>query len=572
MNNNYLKLFICLYLSFFLTIIVNGQQCWNKDNLSWRSGGDRKLTLNGVEITIQGIAWFGMETGTFSPGGLQSQSVESILDILVATGFNALRLPFSVDMLINKRYPNHINYSLNPNLQGKTALEVLQYITSESGKRGILIVLEQHRFDPADYISPLWYTTECFKNVDGVCINYTEQMVIDSWINLTNLFKQYWNLWALDIKNEPHDPVTWGTGNPSTDWDKAFVRIVNQIDSSTNFNGVYFIEGVQNNQGICSNMYNNWWGGNMSPVRCFPIYLNQPNRVVYAPHTYCSSVFDQEFFNAPDYPNNMPTVWDAEFGFLADNVPTNQYAVLLGEWGCKVNTTKNSLFMDRFTQYLNDKNMKSHLFFSLNPDSADTDSILYEDWKTVNQKTMNYLRKINSSPSKFTPNGNQICLGQVSTISTIGSSTTTASQSTTTTTTGTGSTTSKPTTTGGSGSSTTTTKPSTTTTTTTTTTGGSSTTGSSNVKAVIKQTIRQTWFDGTNTNTLVDCTLTNPSSSPIPIPRFAIDKTPSSSWELNLVSSNIVSFTSWNNQISPGQTLSFGYIVSSSTVITFTQI
>ncbi|KAN0033703.1 hypothetical protein ACTFIV_000167 [Dictyostelium citrinum] len=565
MNNNF-KLFICLYLSVFLAIIVNGQQCWNKDNLSWRSGGERKLTLNGAEITIQGIAWFGMETGTFSPGGLQVQSVESILDILVATGFNALRLPFSVDMIINNRYPNDINFNLNPNLQGKTALQVLQYITVEAGKRGILIVLEQHRFDPSDYISALWYTTQCITNVDGKCVNYTEQMVIDTWITLTNLFKQYWNLWALDIKNEPHDPVTWGTGNLATDWDKAFVRIVNSIDSATNFNGVYFIEGVQNNQGVCSNMYNNWWGGNMSPVRCFPIYLNQPNRVVYAPHTYCSSVFDQEFFNAQDYPNNMPTVWDAEFGFLADNVPTNQYAILLGEWGCKVNTTKNSLFMDKFTQYLNGKNMKSHLFFSLNPDSADTDSILFADWKTINQNTMKDLRKINSSPSKFTVNGNQICLGQVSTISTISSSTTTGLQSTTTTG-GQSSTTTG--TTGGSGS-TTTSKP--TTGSSSTTGASSSTTGASNGKAVLKQTVRQTWFDGTNTNTLVDCSLSNPSSSPIAIPKYRIDKVPSSSWEMNLISSNVVSFTTWNNQIGAGQTLTFGYIVSSSNLITFTQI
>ncbi|KAK5575551.1 hypothetical protein RB653_006684 [Dictyostelium firmibasis] len=567
MNN--LKLFICLYLATFLSVVVNGQQCWSKDNLSWRSGNNQ-LSLNGVQITIQGIAWFGMETGTFSPGGLQTQSVESILDILVSTGFNALRLPFSVDMIINNRYPNQINYGLNPNLKGKTALQVLQYITVESGKRGILIVLEQHRFDPSDYISALWYTTQCITNIDGQCVNYTEQMVIDSWITLTNLFKQYWNLWALDIKNEPHDPVTWGVGNLATDWDKAFVRIVNQIGAQTNFNGVYFIEGVQNNQGVCSNMYNNWWGGNMSPVQCFPIYLNQADRVVYAPHTYCSSVFDQEFFNAGDYPNNMPTVWDAEFGFLS----TNYYAILLGEWGCKVNTTKNVLFMDKFVQYLNSKNMKSHLFFSLNPDSADTDSILFADWKTINQGTMNYLKKINSSPSKFTVNGNQICLGQVSTISTISSSTTstTGSQPSSTSTTG-GQSSTTTTTTGGSQSSTTTTKPSTTTgASSSTTTGGSSTTGASSGKPTLTQTARQSWFDGTNTNTLVDCTLTNPSSSSMAIPKYRIDQTPSSSWQMNLVSSNVVSFTTWNNQLDAGQSITFGYIVSSSNLITFTQI
>lgn len=30
-----------------------------------------------------------------------------------------------------------------------------------------------------------------------------------------------WNVFALDLKNEPHDPATWGAGNPSYDWNKV---------------------------------------------------------------------------------------------------------------------------------------------------------------------------------------------------------------------------------------------------------------------------------------------------------------------------------------------------------------
>ncbi|EGC38974.1 hypothetical protein DICPUDRAFT_148310 [Dictyostelium purpureum] len=552
-------------ISIAFCLLINtaiSQQCFNKNNLNWRSGNN-KLSLNDQQITIQGIAWFGMETGTFSPGGLKTTSVEALLDLLVQLKFNALRLPFSVDMILNNRYPNEINYSLNPNLRGKTALQVLQYITEKSGERGILVVLEQHRFDPSDYISALWYSTQCITNVDGACVNYTPELVVQSWITLTKLFQQYWNLWALDIKNEPHDPATWGAGNPATDFDKAFTSISNQIGSATNFNGVYFIEGVQNNNAICSNNYNNWWGGNMSPVQCFPVYLNQADRLVYAPHTYCSSVFDQEYFNTADYPENMPTVWDSQFGFLYNNY----YALVLGEWGCKLNNTKNQKWMDRFVTYLNDKNIKSHLFFSLNPDSADTDSPLYADWKSINQNTVNVLNRINSSPTKFTPNGNQICLGAVSTTTapaTTGVASTTGKPSTT------GSATTGSATTGSATTGSATTGSATTGSATTgsvTTTG--STSGSSNI--IINQVVRQTWFDGTSNYMVVDGTIKNGGSTNTNSPKLRSDKIPQQIWGLDSGAGNTWTL-SWNPTLTPGQSIEFGYIVASSSPIQFTII
>ena len=34
-----------------------------------------------------------------------------------------------------------------------------------------------------------------------------------------------WNVFAVDLKNEPHDAATWGDGNPKTDWRLAAQRL-----------------------------------------------------------------------------------------------------------------------------------------------------------------------------------------------------------------------------------------------------------------------------------------------------------------------------------------------------------
>eukprot|EP01132_Coremiostelium_polycephalum_P009107 gene9107-11159_t len=570
--------------------------CFDISTIEWRSGNN-KLTLNEYPLKIQGIAWFGLETDSYSPGGLDITTVEKLLDFLKSTGFNALRIPFSVDMILNHRYPSKIDYTLNPNLKGKTALDVIEYIIQKCAERGILIVLEQHRFDPSSYIPPL-------------C----------------------WNLWALDIKNEPHDPATWGTGNITTDWNKAFERISNDILARTNFNGVFMIEGIQSNP-ICTSPENNWWGGNMEPVKCFPIYLAEPQRIVWAPHTFCSSVFDQAYFNDANYPNNMPSIWENQFGFLS----SHYYGLVMGEWGCKVNSTKNDKWVKAFANYLNSKNVTNHLFFALNPDSADTDSPLNADWKTPKPSTLTYLNQILPNPTKFYQTGQKICIADGSTssssttgilttssgTSTTGSPPTTGSPTSTTTTTSTSTTSStRPSTTGSStttSTSSTTTSPATTTSTSSTTspttssTSSTTTTSTGTSTSTTKPSTTTTSTSGTTTGSSTSTTTSSSTTGSVPAPNIVVYQSLASRWSdsqgkvwslyngevvnKGTVTAKNIKFTSspnkvpdqiwgfdntntatiiwtltWYPTLNPNQSAGFGYIIQSSSPMTFTLI
>ncbi|EFA77783.1 putative cellulase [Heterostelium album PN500] len=607
-----IKYLLSLTISLFI-LVVSGQQCFDQSSVTYTTSGTQ-LQMNGQTIRVQGIAWFGLETLTFSPGGLQTKSVEQLLDVLVAQKFNVLRLPFSVDMILKPRMPNQINYGLNPNLAGLNAFQVFEYITKACATRGILVVAEMHRFDPNDYIPGLWYSTQCIYNIDGQCINYTTDVVTNAWITVVNTLQKYWNFWAVDVKNEPHGTATWGTGNTATDWDAAFKNIANTIQSKTGFKGVYFIEGIENNAGsICSPATGNWWGGNLSPQQCFPVFLATPNKLVFTPHTYCSSVSDQPYFNDPSYPSNMPSVWDASFGFLKSSQP-----VVIGEWGCKNNNTKNSKWISSFVSYLKSTGMTNHIYFSLNPDSADTDSILNPDWTTINQNVAGYLNDIGTNPSIFSLSGNKVCLGPISTTSTVSSTTiggstttttgsgttttsttskptTTTSQSTTTTgggstTTTSTSTTSKPTTTTTTTSQSTTTGGSSTTTTTTSTTGGGSsttttagatTTGGSTTghtsTITIQQILSSSWTDSNNKPwSVYNCFITNTGSSAIQNVKFSSvpNVAPDQSWgaytPANVNGNWIWSAQSWALTLQPNQPTNFGYQVQSATPFTFT--
>jgi endoglucanase len=121
----------------------------------------------------------------------------------------------------------------------------------------------------------------------------------------------------------------------------------------------------------------------------YPIVLNVANRVVYSLHDYPQSVHDQKWFNAPNYPNNLPAVWDQFWGYLYRQ---NIAPVWVGEFGSKLQTTSDKQWYQQITGYLADTSGAraggqgiSWTWWAWDPDSGDTGGILKDDWMTVNQ-------------------------------------------------------------------------------------------------------------------------------------------------------------------------------------------
>ena len=131
--------------------------------------------------------------------------------------------------------------------------------------------------------------------------------------------------------------------------------------------------------------------GNLEPLACTP--LNIPaNRLLLAPHTYGPDVYVQPYFNASNFPSNMPAIWDQHFGQFVQA----GYAVMLGEFGGKFGRgdARDVQWQNALVDYMVGKGMRSGFYWSWNPNSGDTGGILDDDWTTVRTDKVQLLQRL----------------------------------------------------------------------------------------------------------------------------------------------------------------------------------
>jgi endoglucanase len=325
--------------------------------------GSKIVDDTGKTVRITGINWFGFETSNHAPHGLWSRSMGALLDVIKNLGYNTIRLPYANDLFDAGSTPNGIDFGQNPDLQGKNGLQIMDILVDGAKARGLKILLDRHRPD-SNGQSPLWYTA-----------GTSEQRWLDDWKMLAQHYKGNDTIIGADLHNEPHAPATWGTGDASTDWRLAAQKAGNAI-LSVNPDWLIIVEGVDQAEGA-----NYWWGGNLKGAAKAPVQLSATDKLVYSTHDYPSSVYGQPWFSDPNYPNNLPSVWDDRWGYLVKN---NVAPVLIGEFGTKLQTASDKQWLSALASYIQ-QNGHSFTYWCLNPNSGDTGGILQDDWNTINQ-------------------------------------------------------------------------------------------------------------------------------------------------------------------------------------------
>ncbi|MGD0615284.1 MAG: cellulase family glycosylhydrolase, partial [Verrucomicrobiota bacterium] len=277
----------------------------------YHTSGNQILDSNNQPVKFSGVAWFGLETANYSPHGLWTRGYKSMMNQMKSLGFNVIRLPYCNQAFDPGSAPNSIDYSQNPDLQGLTPIQIMDTVVAYAGQIGLRIFLDRHRPDSGSQ-SALWYTSQ-----------YSEQRWISDWTMLAQRYAGNPTVMGADLHNEPHSPATWGDGS-TNDWRLAAERCGNAI-LSVNSNLLIIVEGTDNGP---SGSY--WWGGNLSAAGAAPVRLNVPGQLVYSAHDYPASIFPQTWFSAPNYPTNLPAVWDASWGYLFRE---NIAPIILGEFG-----------------------------------------------------------------------------------------------------------------------------------------------------------------------------------------------------------------------------------------------
>ena len=346
--------------------------------------GRRLVDDNGAEARLTGVNWFGFETNNQAPHGIWARDYRSVMHQIADLGFNTVRIPWSNAIMRDDAAAVSVNtYGIDPydnaeplneGLDGKSPLEILDLIIEAAGEYRLKVMLDNHSREPDGYMNEtLWYISGAF----------SEEQWIADWIDLAERYNGDTTVVAFDLNNEPHDEATWGTGNSATDWNLAAQKCGNAI-LAVNPNVLIVVEGVEDVNGD-----GYWWGGNLRGVRQHPIELIIPEKLVYSAHEYGPEVFQQDWFLAGGFPGNMAGIWDANFGFIMDDETGH---VFIGEFGIRDRGAydgKAGVWFDTFLEYLGDT--YSWTFWSLNPNSGDTQGILQDDWVTPHQWKMDAL-------------------------------------------------------------------------------------------------------------------------------------------------------------------------------------
>jgi endoglucanase len=328
----------------------------------------------GRPVILTGVNWFGFETSTFAPDGLWTRNYESMLDQIVASGFNTIRLPYSNALFRPGNTPN-INYAVNPGLKGLSGLALMDKIIDAATARGLMVILDQHR--PNQY-----------GQSDLPCTStLSEQQWINDWVMLAKHYRNNPLVIGADLHNEPHGQATWGTGNPKTDW-RLMAEKAGDAVLKANPHWLIFVEGIDHYKG---QYY--WWGGDLAAAKRYPVHLSLPDHLVYEAHDYGPSVAYQSWFQAKNFPDNLPAIWDRNWAYLKDQ---GIAPVLLGEFGGQsVGNDTEGTWQRTLLSFLK-RHRISYTYWSWNPDSGDTGGILNYNWQTVNNAKLSLLRTYQS--------------------------------------------------------------------------------------------------------------------------------------------------------------------------------
>jgi endoglucanase len=353
----------------------------------WHTSGSQLLDEQNHPVRIAGINWFGFETSNYVVEGLNVRSYTGMLNQIKSLKYNTIRLPYSNQLFDPGSNPVGINYSLNPDLKGLSGLSLMDKIVNYATSIGLRIILDQHRPD-ANAQSALWYSSA-----------YPESRWLSDWTKLATHYKDNRLVLGADLHDEPRSPACWDCGDSKLDWHLAAERAGNAI-LQINPHWLVFVEGVDCYGSDCY-----WWGGNLQGVKHSPVVLKVPNHLVYSVHDYPASVYAQRWFNAPNYPHNLPQVWDSYWGYIQKQ---GIAPVWVGEFGSKLETTSDQQWFSQLIQYLGKGSGGINwTFWSWNPDSSDTGGILGNDWQTVDQTKQQALNPIlfplNLSSSTVTP-------------------------------------------------------------------------------------------------------------------------------------------------------------------------
>ncbi len=236
-----------------------------RDSLPLHTAGARIVNRFGRPVHLAAVNWYGGESVDFAPGGLQLQPLKQIVSEIRRLGFNAVRLPYSNQMVEQDPVVPGYAVAANPELEGLHAMQVYERVVHALTGQGIAVVLDDHNSNAewccsATDGNTLWYNSR-----------YPQRAWLSDWKEMAATFRNDPLVIGADLRNEPRGAATWG-GPSSTNWPAA-AELGGDAVLSVNRHLLVFVEGIS-------------YAGDLSGVKHLPVVLDVPHHLVYEAHDY----------------------------------------------------------------------------------------------------------------------------------------------------------------------------------------------------------------------------------------------------------------------------------------------
>lgn len=379
--------------------------------------GDKVVDLQGNEVWMTGVNWFGFNVGSQVFDGVWSVSMHDCLRLIADHGFNLLRVPMSTEILLQWKNGDpdpsqpKVNFTTNPELIAEFdengtpvkymySLDIWNLAVKWCKELGIKIMIDIHSAPThaSGHQFPLWYA-EGFTDADWITSL--------EWIAET--YKNDDTIIAIDLKNEPHGKADepnfakWDGSTDANNWKYAAERGAKAI-LDINPNLLIMVEGIEvypkedaDWNSIASdyskppypysNFYGAWWGANFRGLRDYPLDEKYKSHIVYSPHDYGPEVYKQAWFYLEDPDKTfdreslMDDYWYDTWAFIAEEKIA---PLLIGEWGGWVDdehdkTGENRHWLREIRDYIVDRHLH-HTFWCFNENSSDTGGLVYDNF------------------------------------------------------------------------------------------------------------------------------------------------------------------------------------------------
>ena len=336
-----------------------------------------KIMMGSSEIKLNGINWYGMnKTDMNSVHSLWLTPLDEYMQILKVNNFNAVRIVLSAQLMLNldTEKVKGANEAKNPGINGMTAGEFLDELVARLEENGILVMLNLHRMAGAgkneDDIGPLWYSE--------TNPAYSETKVMEAWVTVAKRYIGSPNVFAMDIKNEPHK-AEWGGADPKKDW-PAFCKKVGDAIHAVNPKVLIGVAGKTKHI----------WSDNVGPAQTAPVVLTLPDKVFYTPHFYSVYEYIEEF---------KESAFDGYMDECVGKLVKSGATVIIGEWGWDETVPDDGKWLGQYTTYLKSIGLENQFYWAFSENAGKNHGIFEKGTSKVKADKITQIQKLSPNPT-----------------------------------------------------------------------------------------------------------------------------------------------------------------------------